>query len=169
MKRFGPILFSLFLLTHVYGQTRDPRAVALAGATTTIADGIYAVGYNPALIAFQIEKPFMMQIGGIDFGMGNNYLSMAAMRALSGDTLDSDEKTLIINRLERSGGLAFDINGLFAIPGINFSSGNMAVTANLLYMGSYSLPAGMARLMLEGNASVPAPVFTSIVMPALVP
>ena len=72
MKRFGPILFSLFLLTHVYGQTRDPRAVALAGATTTIADGIYAVGYNPALIAFQIEKPFMMQIGGIDFGMGNN-------------------------------------------------------------------------------------------------
>jgi hypothetical protein len=31
----------------------------------------------------------------------------------------------------------------------------MAVTANLLYMGSYSLPAGMARLMLEGNASNP--------------
>ncbi|MCS5646667.1 MAG: hypothetical protein NZ838_11130, partial [Candidatus Marinimicrobia bacterium] len=145
MKRFGPILFSLLLVSHIYGQKRDPRAVGLVGATTTIAEGIYAVGYNPAMIAFQIDKPFMMQVGGIDFGMGNNYLSMAAMRALSGDTLDNDEKTLIINRLERNGGLAFDVNGLFAIPGINYASGNMAITANFLYMGSYSLPAGMAR------------------------
>ncbi len=87
MKRFGLILFSLLLVSHSYGQKRDPRAVALAGATTTIADGLYAVGYNPALIAFQIDKPFMMQLGGIDFGMGNNYLSMAAMRALSADSL----------------------------------------------------------------------------------
>ena len=155
MKRFGLILFSLLLVSHSYGQKRDPRAVALAGATTTIADGLYAVGYNPALIAFQIDKPFMMQLGGIDFGMGNNYLSMAAMRALSGDTLDNDEKTLIINRLERNGGLAFNVNGLFAIPGINYASGNMAITANFLYMGSYSLPAGLARLMLEGNANNP--------------
>jgi hypothetical protein len=31
----------------------------------------------------------------------------------------------------------------------------MAITANFLYMGSYSLPAGMARLMLEGNANNP--------------
>ena len=155
MKRFGPILFSLLLVSQINGQKRDPRAVALAGATTTIAEGIYAVGYNPALIAFQIEKPFMMQFGGIDFGMANNYLSMAAMGAMSGDTLDNDEKTLIINRLERNGGLAFNVNGLFAIPGINYASGNMAITANFLYMGSYSLPAGLARLMLEGNANNP--------------
>ncbi len=155
MKRLGLILFSLLLVSQINGQKRDPRAVALAGATTTIAEGIYAVGYNPALIAFQIEKPFMMQFGGIDFGMANNYLSMAAMGAMSGDTLDNDEKTLIINRLERNGGLAFDVNGLFAIPGINYASGNMAITANFLYMGSYSLPAGLARLMLEGNANNP--------------
>ena len=155
MKRFGPILFSLLLVSHVYGQKRDPRAVGLVGATTTIAEGIYAVGYNPALIAYQVDKPFMMQLGGIDFGMANNYLSMAAMQSLSGTFLDEDEKTLIINRLERNGGLAFNVNGLFAIPGINYASGNMAFTANFLYMGSYSIPAGLARLMLEGNANNP--------------
>ena len=155
MKRLGPILFSLLLFSHIYGQKRDPRSVGLVGATTTIAEGIYAVGYNPALIAYQVDKPFMMQLGGIDFGMANNYLSMAAMQSLSGTFLDEDEKTLIINRLERNGGLAFNVNGLFAIPGINYASGNMAFTANFLYMGSYSIPAGLARLMLEGNANNP--------------
>ena len=155
MKRLGPILFSLLLFSHIYGQKRDPRSVGLVGATTTIAEGIYAVGYNPALIAYQVDKPFMMQLGGIDFGIANNYLSMAAMQSLSGTFLDEDEKTLIINRLERNGGLAFNDNGLFAIPGINYASGNMAFTANFLYMGSYSIPAGLARLMLEGNANNP--------------
>ena len=52
-------LIIVLFLSLVFGQKRDPRSVALAGATTTIADGIYAVGYNPALIAFQIDKPFM--------------------------------------------------------------------------------------------------------------
>lgn len=143
------------LLIALFGQKRDPRSVALAGATTTIADGIYAVGFNPGLIAFQKEKPFMLQLGGIDLGLGNNYLSMAAMNALSGDTLDSDEKTTIINRFKSRGGFTFDLFGQLATPGLNYASGNMVLTSNILYMSSYSLPAGMARLMLEGNANNP--------------
>ena len=143
------------LLIALFGQKRDPRSVALAGATTTIADGIYAVGFNPGLIAFQKEKPFMLQLGGIDFGLGNNYLSMAAMNTLSGDTLDSDEKTTIINRFKSRGGFTFDLFGQLATPGLNYASGNMVLTSNILYMSSYSLPAGMARLMLEGNANNP--------------
>ena len=67
------------LMSIATSQKSDPRTVALAGATTTIADGIYAVGYNPALIAFQRERPFMMQIGGLNFGLGNNYLSIAGL------------------------------------------------------------------------------------------
>jgi len=155
MKRFNPIFILVLTMAISHGQKRDPRSVALAGATTTIAEGIYSVGFNPALIAFQTDKPFMIQFGGLDFGMGNNYLSMAAMKALSGDTLDHDEKTTIINRLENSGGLTFDMMGQMAMPGVNYASGNMALTANFLFMGSYSIPAGMARLMLEGNANNP--------------
>ena len=97
----------------------------------------------------------MLQLGGIDLGLGNNYLSMAAMNALSGDTLDSDEKTTIINRFKSRGGFTFDLFGQLATPGLNYASGNMVLTSNILYMSSYSLPAGMARLMLEGNANNP--------------
>ena len=119
LKRFVPIILFL-LLTSVYGQKRDPRAVALAGATTTIADGIYSVGFNPGLIAFQKDKPFMIQVGGLDFGLGNNYLSMAAMKALSGDTLDNDEKTMIIKlrhctaESETSGICPWETNNIIA-------------------------------------------------------
>ena len=147
--------YTLLLISTIIAQKSDPRTVALAGATTTIADGIYAVGYNPALIAYQREKPFMMQIGGFDFGLNNNYLSMAGLNFLSGDTLDSDEKTLILNRLENNGGLSFKMNGQAALPVINFASGNMAITSNLMYFSSYTMPAGMARLILEGNANNP--------------
>ena len=143
------------LMSIAISQKSDPRTVALAGATTTIADGIYAVGYNPALIAFQRERPFMMQIGGLNFGLGNNYLSIAGLNWLSGDTLDSEEKTLILNRLENSNGLSFRMNGQAALPAINFASGNMAITSNLMYFSSYTMPAGMARLILEGNANNP--------------
>jgi hypothetical protein len=80
---------------------------------------------------------------------------MAAMNTLSGDTLDSDEKTTIINRFKSRGGFTFDLFGQLATPGLNYASGNMVLTSNILYMSSYSLPAGMARLMLEGNANNP--------------
>ena len=153
MKKIAYLYFLLSL--GLFAQKRDPRSVAMAGATSTSADGIYAVGFNPGLIAFQKEKPFMLQLGGLDFGISNNYLSMAAMNTLSGDTLDSDEKSAIINRFQSRGGLTFDLNGQVATPGINYASGNMALTSNILYMSSYALPAGMARLMLEGNANNP--------------
>ena len=77
MPRTIALIF--LLLPSVYAQKSDPRTVALAGATTTIADGIYSVGYNPALIAFQREKPFMMQVGGFDLGLNNNYISVARL------------------------------------------------------------------------------------------
>ena len=63
------ILTSSLRTKQNYGQKRDPRSVALAGATTTIADGSYSVGFNPVLIAFQKDKPFMIQVGGLDFGL----------------------------------------------------------------------------------------------------
>ena len=126
MRRILIYLVLIFSMCEIKSQKRDSRSIAMAGATTTIAEGIYAVGYNPALLAFQKDKPFMLQLGGLDFGIGNNYISMAGMSALSGDTLESDDKTFIINRLENRGGLAFNINGQIALPGINFTSGNMA-------------------------------------------
>ena len=61
------ILFVSLFLCSLFSQTkRDPRVVGLAGAYTTIADGIFSIGYNPGLIGLQQDRPFMLQIGQID-------------------------------------------------------------------------------------------------------
>ena len=84
LSLFGCVLFS---------QTkRDPRVVGLAGAYTTIADGIFSIGYNPGLIGLQQNRPFMMQIGQLDYGVLGNFFSIQNVAQYSGDTLDTKEK-----------------------------------------------------------------------------
>ena len=64
MKRLIPII--LLSLLIVQAQTkRDPRVVGMAGTYTTIADGIFSVGYNPGIIGLQQDRPFMMQLAQI--------------------------------------------------------------------------------------------------------
>ena len=83
-------LFLVFLFYQdlIISQVkRDPRSIAMANAYTTIADGFFAVGYNPAMIAYQQDKPFMMQVVGFDMGFAGNFLSLQNLNSLSGDTL----------------------------------------------------------------------------------
>ena len=73
-------LFLVFLFYQdlIISQVkRDPRSIAMANAYTTIADGFFAVGYNPAMIAYQQDKPFMMQVVGFDMGFSGNFLSLS--------------------------------------------------------------------------------------------
>ncbi|MEE8437860.1 MAG: DUF5723 family protein [Candidatus Neomarinimicrobiota bacterium] len=146
----------LLLLSAVTSQVkRDPRAVALAGAYSTIADGIFTVGYNPALLAYQVDKPFMLQLAGFDIGIMGNYFSLAALNSLSGDTLNQSDKDALLNRLDNAGGLKFFSDYHMAFPGLNYASGNMALTSNMLIMADYKFPADLIRLILEGNADNP--------------
>ncbi|MFQ6606144.1 MAG: DUF5723 family protein [Fidelibacterota bacterium] len=156
LKRLSLVILLGCSLVILHSQTkRDPRAVALAGAYTTIADGIFAVGYNPALLAFQQDKPFMMQLVGFDFGFVGNYLSMANLNAISGDTLWANDIRLLLQEFENSDGLTFFQDFHLPLPVINYASGNMAFTSNLVYLSNYRFPMGILQLLLEGNAKHP--------------
>ena len=76
--RIARITLLLFVIqTFGLGQIkRDPVMVSLGGAYTTLADGVYAVGVNPANLAFQHDKPFMWQLATVNFGIGNNFFSI---------------------------------------------------------------------------------------------
>ena len=72
------LLIILFLISsvRVKSQTkRDPRVVGMAGAYTTIADGIFSIGYNPGMIGLQQDKPLMIQGLQLDFGILGNFFS----------------------------------------------------------------------------------------------
>jgi hypothetical protein len=160
------ILFIILVMGFASGQSkRDPRSVAMAGAYTTIADGIFSVGYNPAMLAYQQDKPFMLQLFGLDFGIVGNYLSLANLNAISGDTLYSkgekpghpnfDNKSALLQELKEGGGLNYFQDLHIPLPILNFSSGNMALTTNTLILQNYRFPFGILQLILEGNVDNP--------------
>ena len=160
------ILLMILVMGFASSQSkRDPRSVAMAGAYTTIADGIFSVGFNPAMLAYQQDKPFMLQLFGLDFGIVGNYLSLANLNAISGDTLYSkgekpghpnfDNKSALLQELKEGGGLSFFQDLHIPLPILNFSSGNMALTTNMLILQNYRLPYGLLQLILDGNADNP--------------
>ncbi len=150
--RWSGLILNLVCLSLVFGQVkRDPRAVGLAGAYGSVADGIFAVGYNPALLAYQQDKPFMLQLIGLDFGLVSNYISLSNMNEINGDTLTTATKNMILNDLDRSGGLNLYTDAHLPIPALNYASGNMAITTNMVILADATLPTGMMSLLLNGN------------------
>ena len=138
----------------LFGQSkRDPRAVGLAGAYGSVADGIFAVGYNPALLAMQQDKPFMLQLVGIDLGIVSNYISLGNLNEISGDTLTDADTDLILRELDRSGGLRLFSDLHLPLPVMNFASGNMALTSNMVILGDMTIPTGIMGIILKGNGA----------------
>ena len=167
MKRFVLYCF-IVLAVHntVMGQIkRDPRSVAMANAYTTIADGFFAVGYNPAMLAYQQDKPFMLQLFGFDMGLSGNFISLENLNSLSGDTLyaegenprnpNDNSKDRLFRQFQDAGGLAFAQNIHLPLPVINYSSGNMAFTSNLVWMSNIVFPLGILELLFYGNGKRP--------------
>ena len=150
MKQLFPIL--VMICQVLQAQTkRDPRVVAMAGAYTTIADGIFTVGYNPGIIGLQQNRPFMVQGIQLDFGVLGNFFSIENIAQYSGDTLDMKEKNALFDELQAEDGMAFFMDTHMPIPLLNISKGNMAFSANNIILQNYRLPIGLLELMFYGN------------------
>ena len=154
MKRIILIFSMLGFL--VQAQTkRDPRMVGMAGAYTTIADGIFCVGFNPGIIGLQQNDPFMIQAFQLDVGMLGNFFSIQNIAQYSGDTLDTADKDALFDQLEASDGMAFFVDTHMPIPFMNISKGNMAFTWNNMILQNYKLPMGLLELIFYGNGQRP--------------
>ena len=146
------IFIFLILFISLGAQTkRDPRVVGMAGAYTTIADGIFSVGYNPGLIGLQQNRPFMVQGFQLDFGILGNFFSIENIAQYSGDTLYTKEKNALFKQLEDADGMSFFIDTHMPIPLLNISKGNKAFSANNIILQNYRLPIGLLELMFYGN------------------
>ena len=147
------VTFIILLLSlSIQAQTkRDPRVVAMAGAYTTIADGIFSVGYNPGMIGLQQNRPYMMQGFQLDFGLLGNFFSIENIAQYSGDTLNTKEKNALFRELEDADGMAFFMDTHMPIPLLNISKGNKAFSANNIILQNYRLPIGLLELVFYGN------------------
>ena len=126
--------------------------VALAGAYTTQADGVYAVGVNPANLAFQHDKPFMWQMATYNFGLVNNFISWENFVGMSGRNLEAESqkgKYEIYDQLRD--GLRISLDQHLALPALNYASGNMAITNDLVTINDVNMPFGIFKFILDGN------------------
>ena len=147
------ITFIFIIISFLFSQSkRDPRAVALAGSYTTIANGIFSVGYNPGLIGLQQNRPLTIQGFQLDFGIVGNFFSIENIAKYSGDTLSARDVNRFINTLEQQNGLTFFMDTHMPIPLINISKGNLAFSANNILLQNYKLPIGLLELIFYGNA-----------------
>ena len=148
------LTFFIFMI-QTFGSSqikRDPVMVGLGGAYTTLADGVYAVGVNPANLAYQHDKPFMWQMGTLNFGIGNNFFSLENIMGLSGKNLEAESqkgKYEIYDQVRDGWRFSQDIH--LALPALNYASGNMAITNDLVAINDVVAPFGLFKLILEGN------------------
>lgn len=150
------ILLAILLLNLgvSWGQTRrDPRAVALGGAYGTLARGIFAVDYNPANLAIAHEYDSYRVWGGFNTSFSTNFLSLKTYRKYNGKELDANGGALkrdFIREIPASGWRIFsDLH--VALPYINFSNYNRAISSDLIIIGDLGLPQGLVRFIFDGN------------------
>ena len=150
MKRIFTIIIIIFSV--LIGQTkRDPRVVGLSGSYTTIAEGIFCVGFNPALITRAHDKPFMLQFYQSDRGFLGNFFSIENIAQFSGDTLNTKEKDKLFENFEDGNGLSFFSDRHLPIPFLNYSKGNLAFTSNFILLNNFRIPIGLLELIFYGN------------------
>ncbi len=108
----------------------DARALALGGAMVSTAEGIHAVGYNPAGLAFS-EKNFSMNLGGFTFGVANNMLSVNNYNKINGadftDPISADyvDKQEFLDSIDPAG-WELKTSLHLPIPGLNWAHGTTA-------------------------------------------
>ncbi len=133
----------------------DPRSLALGGATVSTAEGIHAVGHNPARLALS-EKDLSINLFGFTFGLTNNLLSVNNYNLVNGadfiDPIASDyvDKDKFLDDMPDDG-FRFNTDFHLPMPGLNWARGTTAYTSDIVVYGDMGLPKALMELMLEGN------------------
>jgi len=68
---------------------------------------------------------------------------------------NDNSKDRLFRQFQDAGGLAFAQNIHLPLPIINYSSGNMAFTSNLVWMSNIVFPLGILELLFYGNGKRP--------------
>ena len=148
-------LISLVGILWAQSPYQDPRSLGMAGAVSSLAEGIHTVGFNPANLAYS-SKDFSMSIGGLTYVLENNILSIENYNLFSGadfiDTLDRDyvDKEQFLADLPDEG-LRLTTLLNMPTPGINWSRGITAFSSEIVVFGDIGFPKALFNIMMEGN------------------
>ena len=128
------------IATSLSGQNLShPRAVAMGGAFTAIPEGVFSVNSNPANLAFPAAYNSYFYLGGFDWQLTNNFYSLLSSSKYGGKDLTVDGGELQRDFIDDLPDDGWRTNSAINIPLpiVNFSKGNKAFTANIIYTTDY--------------------------------
>jgi len=149
-------VFGLILCVGVLASAqtrRDPRCMALGGAYGSLSRGIFTVDYNPANLAIAHEYDSYRIMGGLATSLSTNFLSIKAYQKYNGKNLEAGNghlKDEFMADLPDDGWRIFT-DLYFPLPYINHSTGNRAISSDLILIGDLGLPDGLLRFLFDEN------------------
>ncbi|MBN2226605.1 MAG: conjugal transfer protein TraF [candidate division Zixibacteria bacterium] len=132
---------------HAYGLS-SARAVAMGGAYTGLAKGVYAGLYNPANLGLDGYRQNGLEIIGAGARISNNSFTLNDYNDYTGAILTTDDKNTILNKIPVEG---LKISADAEATAMSLSFGNIALTFNGLAATESNLGKDAMRLILNGN------------------
>ncbi len=173
MKKINIILALFFISSFIYGQggsfgILDPVSAGMGNTYTVHSRGIYAIGHNPANLAFNDRNktvevntvfpiPSITFLGGTDFISINEYNYFFGGVEEDGKTvgryLTPDDKTRLKNLFANGGTILsdFSLDYLSAVVYLNPKIGTVAFKMSDNFGLFVHLPAQLSNFALEGN------------------
>jgi len=133
------------LATPARGQS-PVRAWGMGGAGCAVAQGLEAVTYNPANLAF--SKGSSVGLAGAAVSVQNNALSLDRYNEITGANLDAADKAALLADIPADG---FSLDAEVRASVLGFQFGSFALTASAVGTGSGNLDKDYFDLVLNGN------------------
>lgn len=157
IRRVIILLFGLTISLQAQFD-RDPRAVGLAGAYTTVSRGFACVGWNPANLALDSSgKKTRLSLGYVNLRVQNTVLSIKDLNYYNGRDLERrDPYTGEIPKegfldLFKEDGFRGEAAVSAVFPFFSLSRDNWAITTRLVSAADLMMPYDYADLFVNGN------------------
>ena len=146
------ILLYLFLLEFIFSISPYPEAISFANAGSVVYSDLRSI--NPSSLAF--HEGLMINIIGVGFGFGNNFLAISDYNDINGANLDdpTDANYYPKDDLEAlidDDGIRINVLSFLNTPLMNIAYRNISFTSTTHSMIDAGIPKTFMSLVLNGN------------------
>ena len=153
MKRLTVLLVALLAPAALRAQMPNiaPRSVALAGAYTSLARGVEAVAWNPAMLGARGGPEITFALPRLSLELGSNTYSWQDFRHYANRNLTDQDKQDLLGKIALDDSV-LTIRSIVGLAPIGISAGPVAITAATSGDMDLSLGRDAIELVLYGNA-----------------
>ena len=146
------IFFCSLLLQLIFSISPYPEAISFANAGSVVYSDLRSI--NPSSLSF--HEGLMINIIGVGFGVGNNFMSVSDYNDINGANLDdpTDQNYFPKEDLEAmidEDGVRINALSFLNMPLMNIAFHNVSFTSTIHTLMDAGIPKSFMSLILNGN------------------